>query len=123
MGPGRRRILVVEDAPLLRETLVDVLTAEGYEVAEAADGIAALEALRANSQCVVVTDIAMPRMSGEEMLIELERDPALRLVPVIIHTGSRSVSSVKVTPQVVAVLKKPFKLEELREALDQAFRR
>ena len=63
-GPARSiRCLVVDDEPSVRTVLADVLTAAGHQVVEAADGADAIERIRAEAFDLVLTDLAMPRVS------------------------------------------------------------
>jgi DNA-binding NtrC family response regulator len=81
----RRRILVVDDTPLIREHLRVILEMDDYEVETAADGRSALQALRERIFHLVVTDLRMPDMSGIELLttVRAERMP----FGVIVLTG------------------------------------
>lgn len=68
-------ILVVDDQPGMRETLVDILEAAGHHATSAADGEAALELARAHDYDVVVMDIKMPGRDGVSVLEELGEPP------------------------------------------------
>src|SRR5688500_2008480 len=70
----RRRLLLVEDDPTLRQALSFNLTREGYEVTAVADGEAALEAARNESLDLVLLDVMLPGMSGVEVLRVLRRE-------------------------------------------------
>ena len=70
----RRRLLLVEDDPTLRQALTFNLTREGYEVTSAADGEAALEAARSDRLDLVLLDVMLPGMSGVEVLRVLRRE-------------------------------------------------
>lgn len=67
------RILLVDDEPLLRETLKIALQGAGHAVSVAQNGAAALVLLAAESFEVVVTDILMPETDGLEMIMRLRR--------------------------------------------------
>lgn len=68
-------VLIVDDDPTLRTLLLLILGEEGYKVAEAADGLAALEILRASPQrMVVLLDLRMPKMGGDGVLMTAERE-------------------------------------------------
>ena len=64
VAPGRERVLVVDDDPPLRRMLERTLVAEGFEVALAADGGAALVAAERSAPDVIVLDVKMPVMDG-----------------------------------------------------------
>jgi DNA-binding NtrC family response regulator len=76
-GLMKRRILVVDDTPLIREHLRVILELDHYEVETACDGRSALEALRERVFHLVITDLRMPDMSGIELLsaVRSERMP------------------------------------------------
>ncbi|HEX8072911.1 MAG TPA: sigma-54 dependent transcriptional regulator [Pyrinomonadaceae bacterium] len=83
------RILVVDDDPMLLDTLREVLAAGGYDAQAAPDGMAALARLREARPDVVVTDVKMPGLDGFALLREVHgRHPEL---PVILLTGQGSV--------------------------------
>lgn len=87
-APRRRRILVVDDSPLTRELVANLLEAVGYDTLRAADGPSALEQLGQEGTPVelVVTDLEMPEMDGVELTRRLKSDPARRGLPVVILT-------------------------------------
>ena len=81
------RVLVAEDEALIALSLADLLEAEGHEVAIAPDGADALDAARrlGDALDVLVTDLNMPRLGGEDLIRELRAErPGL---PVVV-TGS-----------------------------------
>jgi len=65
------RILVVDDEPLVRKTLYAILRSEGYEVAMAEDGHAAIELVRQSKPDLVILDLVMPGKSGAQTLCEM----------------------------------------------------
>ena len=81
----KTRVLVVDDEPDAREMLSAVLSQAGYEVADAADGFAALAHVSRYRPDVVVTDLRMPGMTGVDLLQRIRRVHGD--VPVIIATG------------------------------------
>jgi signal transduction histidine kinase/CheY-like chemotaxis protein len=92
-GDGSERILLVEDEQALREGTSRLLQARGYSVVTAADGIEALEVMDREEQPidVVVTDVAMPRMRGDELALHLaQTHPQL---PVLFVSGYDSGAS------------------------------
>jgi DNA-binding response OmpR family regulator len=79
----RRRLLLVEDDPTLRQALTFNLTREGYEVATAGDGEAALEAARSERLDLVLLDVMLPGMSGVEVLRVLRPELLARIEAVL----------------------------------------
>ena len=79
-------VLVVDDDPLVRETLTMRLSRERFEVQQAEDGIDALVKLRHKLPQVIVSDLLMPRMSGIEFIsVVRQRFPS---IPIIVLSGS-----------------------------------
>lgn len=85
-GAATMTILLVEDHADTRAMYAEFLRLE-FDVVEAGDGIAALETMRERLPDVVVTDLALPRMDGFEMIERMRKDERLRDVPVIALSG------------------------------------
>jgi two-component system chemotaxis response regulator CheY len=75
MGERRTRVLVVDDANLVRLYYRRILEAAGYGVDEAMNGVEALEKLLENAPDLLIVDINMPQMDGVTFLSELRRRP------------------------------------------------
>jgi two-component system chemotaxis sensor kinase CheA len=92
LTPVERRgtVLVVEDSLTTRELQRSILEAAGYEVEVAVDGLDGLRKVTDHEYDLVITDIAMPRMDGFEMVQRIKRDPRRKAVPVIIVTSRAS---------------------------------
>ena len=87
----RRRILVVEDDPTLRQALAFNLGREGFEVATAGDGESALATARGKPLDLILLDVMLPAMSGLEVLRVLRRDGIT--TPVIVLSSRRLLTS------------------------------
>ena len=87
----KRTVLVIEDEPLDREMLAEIL-AEQYIVLAAENGKEGLEVLKKNREYIsaIFLDLQMPVMDGYEFLKQVNSDPALRQIPVIVMTVTRS---------------------------------
>jgi CheY-like chemotaxis protein len=111
------RVLVVDDDPDCREALVDFLESEGFAVGSACDGLEALERLRGpgGAPDLVLADMRMPRLDGEALAARIAADPALRAVPVVAMTAAIERPC---PPGAVALVRKPFAVDELLRAID-----
>lgn len=83
----RRRILVVDDSITTRSLEESVLTASGYDVETAVDGVQALELLQHGEWDIVVSDIEMPRMDGIELCRRIRESPRTKALPLILVTS------------------------------------
>ena len=81
------RVLVVEDDPNVRGLLQTLLSSEGYDVTTASDGTGGLVKASAHKPALLLLDLVMPDLGGARVLEELQLDPNLSDVPVIIVTG------------------------------------
>jgi CheY-like chemotaxis protein len=111
--PPSSTVLVVDDDAGIRESVTEVLTAEGYRVLQAGDGAEALAQLSGMAgPCVMLLDLAMPRMNGFEVLAELSRRGPSGRTPVLVMSANAHPGELD-HPQVVALLRKPFELDDL----------
>ena len=116
------KILVVEDDPGVQTLLNRILSRRGYAVECACDGADALNRLAAHSYDVVLLDLAMPRVSGVDVLRRLEEDGRADLIARIIVVTAASTREIGRLPH-VRVLRKPFDLDELMAAISGTSRR
>jgi CheY-like chemotaxis protein len=123
---GRRRrrlVLLAEDDPAFRLLIASVLEQEGYEVVEAADGLALLANIEATlrreraDSFLIVADIRMPGLTGLDVLAILRC--ANWATPVILITafGDEATHAEGQELGAAAVLDKPFNVEELRSTV------
>jgi DNA-binding NtrC family response regulator len=112
-------ILVVDDDRDVCEYLQDFLTADGYAVTCVNDPTQALDALREREYHVAVLDLMMPKLSGIDLLGQIRRVDDD--IAVIILTGYPSLESAtaSIEHEVSAYIRKPFSIDEFREALSR----
>ncbi|MFN2456046.1 MAG: response regulator [Pyrinomonadaceae bacterium] len=118
-APDKRRILIVEDVPeilLLQRKLVARM---GYEVEIAPDARQALALLETKSFDLLITDWAMPGMSGGELISAVKSDERLREIPVIVLTGHDADTEREEAKEAgcARFLVKPFKRDELQKVI------
>jgi CheY-like chemotaxis protein len=107
------RILVVDDEPMVRQSLGQFLGDEGYTVEEAADGADALARVGEHRPDVILLDLMMPGMNGRQFLRALRSDPRYAELPVVVMTAVRGLT---VQPAVLGaseVVEKPFDVDDL----------
>jgi PAS domain S-box-containing protein len=123
---GNETVLVVEDEPVVRETIRRVLTRHGYLVREALNGRDALSVLDASNDAVdlIMTDVMMPELNGHQLVAALAERGAG--IPVLVMSGydDGSAAGCDALPHGTRFLGKPFTIEDLlrviREMLDGA---
>jgi DNA-binding response OmpR family regulator len=118
----RLRILIVDDDPLLLNSLRDALESEGHDVVAANGGQAGINAFveaHADGQPfpVVITDLGMPHIDGRRVASTVKASVPATVVLMLTGWGRRMVSEGDLPPSVDAILSKPPKLAELRAAL------
>lgn len=127
--------LVVEDDQAIRDVLVSALEDVGYAVTQAEDGEEALHVLQGCAEpYVVLLDLVMPRMSGIEVLQAVvtaaqagAHDPDLTRHAYVLVTANRELLPAPLTrlmmPLSVAIVDKPFELDDLLDTVQTAARR
>lgn len=103
------KVMIVDDEPDIRESLQEFFEDEGFAVSTAANGAEALELLEKGPlPCVVILDLMMPILDGNEVYARMQRDPRLSSVPVIVSTSDPSRA-----PSGVLIMRKPIDLNRL----------
>lgn len=109
----QKTVLVVEDDPWTRIVTTALLAGEGYAVVEAKSGEEGLQQAADRSPDVILLDLALPTMSGIEVLQELKQSARHAGIPVIVVSAYGSLMKDADTRQVAAVLQKPFDYDHL----------
>jgi DNA-binding response OmpR family regulator len=106
------KVLIVDDEPDLRDSLRDLLEDAGYEVAVAGDGLEAVRQLTAAPPSLLILDLILPLLSGNEVYDVMQRTHSLSRVPVLITTSDPTRS-----PIGVPTLPKPFDADRFLETV------
>jgi CheY-like chemotaxis protein len=80
-------VLLVEDEDQLRRVMKDLLEREGYTVAEARDGVQALDQVDRFAPDVIILDLNLPGLDGYSVLTQLRSRPATRAIPIMVLTA------------------------------------
>jgi PAS domain S-box-containing protein len=121
-----RKVLVVDDAEQNRYLLRVLFEAYGFSVLEAANGVDALRAARAETPDVVVSDLLMPTMDGFALCREWMRDDRLRHVPFVVYSATYTDEKDQALVRdlgAAAFLVKPAEPNALVEVVERALRR
>lgn len=113
------RILVIDDETPLRQNLVRFLRLKGHEVAEAADGEAGLISVRQHPPELIFSDLKKPRMDGTALLMALQSDATLRLIPFFFISASAEPDRLEEGMRLGATgyLTKPFNFAQISTVL------
>jgi two-component system chemotaxis response regulator CheY len=117
------RVLIVDDSSVVRTMVKKAISMAGLdvdEVHEAANGLEALQQLKAHWVDIVFTDLHMPVMNGMELVQSMARDGVLATTPVVVVSSDPSETRAEDLKRlgVRAYLKKPFRPEGFREVIE-----
>lgn len=113
-----KSILVVDDEEIMRDFLVDVL--EDYAVTTASDGDEAIELLGKERYDLIITDLKMPRVSGEEVVRKaIEIDANYKVIVISGYSTLFTVSQ-SIENGACAFLSKPFSIQQLRAEITRS---
>ena len=116
-------VLIVEDDPDTREMLTTLLTTEGFYAVGAEDGLEGLHLLRTVKRrapdvpCLVLLDLKMPRLGGNEFRRAQLGDPIVASVPIAVMSGAIDAQEHAETLGAVATLTKPINLDVLLDVV------
>lgn len=118
-----KRVLVVDDEPLLRRMMCISLTRAGYEVMDARDGVEALEMVAQHDFDAIFLDVVMPRKEGLQALVELRK---VSRAFTIVMSGGGHLTAMNYLQAATAcgapmTLRKPFRMTEMVSILHHAF--
>lgn len=118
MSSDKRRILLLEDSPDLRLLLTRRLAKAGYEVLAAEDAVEAGKLVVEQAPHLIIADIQLPYMDGDEFVAALRADPSLRDIPVIFLSADRGLEAHARRLGAVAYFDKTVSSERLLEVVD-----
>lgn len=119
------RVLVVEDDPLIRANVLELLSEEGFEGISARDGADGIALAKARVPDLVICDIALPKLDGYAVLRAIRDDPAIASTPFIFLTAKAERADVRTGMNLGAddYLTKPFTARDLLDAVRIRMRR
>jgi signal transduction histidine kinase/ActR/RegA family two-component response regulator len=122
--PGHTSILLVDDDPVLLTSLREVLEQDGHAVETANSGRAGIDAFRDAQESgkpfrLVITDLGMPHVDGRAVATAIKAAAPATAIIMLTGWGQRLVATGDIPPEVVAVLSKPPRINELRRYISQ----
>jgi len=117
---SKRRVLVIEDDPDIAVTMKYMLKKKGYEVSISSNGKEGFDKIKEERPDLVILDLILPDLAGEEVCREIRKDDSLKDTPVIMVTAKYSDVD-KVVGRVIGAnlyMTKPFDMDELLEGVE-----
>lgn len=112
-----KRILIVEDDPVIQSLIVEFLGDEGFETIAVSDGQSGVDAARAMRPDLILMDLMLPVLDGMAATRELKRDPMTREIPVIAVSAGTNLRVHAEQLPADGVVGKPFDLDTLLAAV------
>jgi CheY-like chemotaxis protein len=112
-----KKILVIDDDPVIVKYLTTLFQDNGYETCCASNGLQAMELVQKESPDLITLDLEMPQEWGSRFYRKLSKEPDLRKIPIIVITGLAGQHAVK---DAVAYIHKPFDRDKLLGIVKQA---
>ncbi|GAC1565786.1 MAG: response regulator [Ktedonobacteraceae bacterium] len=113
-----RKVLVVDDDPIIRDMMVDMLEYEGFSLRVARNGLEALKLLRGDEGYLVFLDVMMPMMSGKEVCEQLEAEPGTRKRHKIFLMSALDKLEEVTSCKVDGIITKPFVVDDVLQVLE-----
>ncbi|MGF1569062.1 MAG: response regulator [Nodosilinea sp.] len=116
------KILVIDDSRVIRMRVRDMLPQGNFEVIEAKDGVEGMDAIRDQRPNLIMLDFLLPRMSGWEVFQEVQANPELQRIPLVLMSGRKEEVTEKMSEpfEYFEFIQKPFEQKELIEAIKAA---
>lgn len=118
----KKKILVVDDSPLILNVIEDILTELDYEVTTADNGMTAYSFVEANKFDLIITDLHMPIMCGIEFTKKIKLMPNRKFTPIVMLSSEEDVDKIAEAKKtgVSTFLTKPIKESQLKSILQIA---
>ncbi len=114
-----KTVLVVDDEASMRKSISVALSAKGYKIIEAEDGMEGLALAAAEQPDVVLTDVNMDNMNGFMMVEQLRDNPDTAMIPVIMMTSAAQGAGAWEASTDVEYLEKGFPMSRLIETIEK----
>ena len=117
-----KKILVVDDEPVIVENLEANLKERGYEVLTAGNGKAGLKEAQSKAPDLILLDVNMPKMDGFKVLEELKKNKKTRDIPVIMLTAEKTQDDIirGIQGNAEKYLTKPFQTEQVLKEVEKS---
>lgn len=119
---ANHKILVIDDSRVIRMRVRDMLPKGNFEVLEAKDGVEGLNMIRQEHPNLIMLDFLLPRMSGWDVLQQIQGQSELQSIPLVVMSGRKEEVTEKISEpfEFFEFIEKPFEQKELIEAIKSA---
>ncbi len=116
------KILVIDDSNVIRNMVRDMLPKGNFEVLEAKDGVQGLNLIRQERPNLIMLDFLLPRLSGWEVFQQIQTQPELQAIPLVLMSGRKEEVTEKLQEpfEYFEFVQKPFDQKELIDAIKTA---
>lgn len=114
-----KRVLIVDDDPLMPKILTPWLQKANYEVVCSTSGEDALAQLKTSLPNIILLDVQMPGMNGYSFLFELKKIPGAEKLPIVVITAKTGMSEIFTTEGVKEYLNKPVDPQKIMSLLEK----
>jgi DNA-binding response OmpR family regulator len=119
------KILVIDDSGVIRKTVREMLPKGNFEVLEAKDGVEGLNLIHQERPNLIMLDFILPKLSGWEIFQQVQVQPELQRIPLVIMSGRKEEVTSKISEpfEFFEFIEKPFDKKGLTEAIKEAMRK
>jgi DNA-binding response OmpR family regulator len=119
------KILVIDDSGVIRKTVREMLPKGNFEVLEAKDGAEGLNLIQQEKPNLIMLDFILPKVSGWEIFQQIQVQPELQKIPLVIMSGRKEEVTSKISEpfEYFEFIEKPFDKKGLTESIKEAMRK
>lgn len=117
----QKKIIIAEDEPDVAQIIAERLRDRGYQVSVVDNGEDVLRLARTEAPDLLISDIVMPRLNGEDLIRQMKADGQLRHIPCIVITAKIGIDDPQKALGIQGFLEKPFTMRELLAAIEKVF--
>jgi DNA-binding response OmpR family regulator len=119
---ANHKVLVIDDSAVIRNMVRDMLPKGNFEVLEAKDGVQGINLVQQERPTLIMLDFLLPRKSGWEVYQEIQLQPELQSIPLVLMSGRKEEVTEKLTEpfEYFEFVQKPFDQKQLIEAIKAA---
>lgn len=119
------KILVIDDSGVIRRLVKEMLPPNKFEILEAKDGVEGLNLIRQERPYLIMLDFLLPKKSGWEVFQEVQSQPELQSIPLVLMSGRKEEVTEKIPEpfQYFEFVEKPFEKKQLFDAIKSAMQK